>query len=488
MKKQLSIHPAWAIKHRRKGTELRYISGKYYLYEYKTIYDSVNKKPKKISGLCLGTITEPGGFIASPKRLVEANKNLKVSQPILVKEYGVTQLVLQRFALYKNELEKHFKDVWKELLVIAYCRFIYHCPLKSIPYRLDSSFLKEELSIKSFSDKISSGILNQIGGREHDMQAYMKSFIAKGDYILMDGTQIVSKSQNIPLSKKGYNAHRNYDPQFNLMYIYSANQRMPVFYRLLPGNIRDVKAFKNTLLAAGLKKAIIVVDKGFYSKTNVELLDKEKLSYIIPLKRDNTIVPYDTIANNTFKTSASFFQHEKRMIWSKSFGIQKKKLHLFLDDSLRLKEEFDYLNRMQNKPEEYTKEKYNLARNKFGTIALLSNKMDQTSEDVYATYKSRMYIETMFDGMKNILEADHTYMQDEQTLKGWMFVNHICLQWYQDLYIELKTKELIKKISVNDYVQLLTDIKKVKINNTWHANEVTNATKKLAEQVGIKII
>ena len=155
MKKQLSIHPAWAIKHRRKGTELRYISGKYYLYEYKTIYDSVNKKPKKISGLCLGTITEPGGFIASPKRLVEANKNLKVSQPILVKEYGVTQLVLQRFALYKNELEKHFKDVWKELLVIAYCRFIYHCPLKSIPYRLDSSFLKEELSIKSFSDKIS---------------------------------------------------------------------------------------------------------------------------------------------------------------------------------------------------------------------------------------------------------------------------------------------------------------------------------------------
>ena len=74
-----------------------------------------------------------------------------------------------------------------------------------------------------------------------------------------------------------------------------------------------------------------------------------------------------------------------------------------------------------------------------------------------------MAIEVMFDGMKNVLEADHTYMQDEQTLHGWMFINHITLQWYQQLHIELKGKGLLKKYSVNDYIQMLTDLKKVKI-------------------------
>jgi hypothetical protein len=56
--------------------------------------------------------------------------------------------------------------------------------------------------------------------------------------------------------------------------------------------------------------------------------------------------------------------------------------------------------------------------------------------DVFETYKSRMTIEVLFDGMKNVMEADHTYMQDEQTLQGWMFINHIALQWYRHLYIE----------------------------------------------------
>jgi len=55
----------------------------------------------------------------------------------------------------------------------------------------------------------------------------MKAFIKRDEYLLMD-----------------------FDPQFNLFYIYSAKTQMPVYYRILPGNIREVKAFKNCLLEA----------------------------------------------------------------------------------------------------------------------------------------------------------------------------------------------------------------------------------------------
>lgn len=44
----------------------------------------------------------------------------------------------------------------------------------------------------------------------------------------------------------------------------------------------------------------------------------------------------------------------------------------------------------------------------------------------------------MFDSMKNVLEADKSYMQDEETLQGWLFINHIALQLYQELYLTLK--------------------------------------------------
>jgi transposase len=482
------IHPPWATKFRKPGTELRLIKNRYYLYAYKTVYNPATKKPKKVSGACLGSITKEFGFKESAKRLVEKNANWKVGQSIVVKEYGVSILIYKRLKLYVQRLEKFFPHSWQQIVAIAYCRFVYRCPLKSIVYRLESSFLYELTGMATFNDKTASGVLNNIGGQKEQLYAYMKSFIGKDDYILMDGTSLVSKSANIGLARKGYNTQNNFDGQVNLLYVYSATTRMPVFYRLLPGNIRDVKAFKNTLALTGIKQAIIVTDKGFYSKANITLLRSEKLSYIIPLKRDNHQIDYTALVNNTFKIKGQYFTHEKRIVWYLQRSTEDgETIHLFLDDSLKLKEESDYLTRIKNNPETNSIEAYQSRMHQFGTIALLTEKKLFNSEEVYETYKSRMFIETMFDGMKNILEADHTYMQNEQTMEGWMFVNHLCLQWYQELYIELKEKQLIKKISVNDYIQLLTDVKKIKINNQWHLNEFTNATHKLISKIGINL-
>jgi transposase len=264
---------------------------------------------------------------------------------------------------------------------------------------------------------------------------------------------------------------------------------MPVYYRLLPGNIREVKAFKNSLIEAGLKRAVIIADKGFYSKDNIEMLEKEKLKYVIPLKRDNTLINYDAISKNTFKQKNLFFEHEGRIIWYRKYKVNNKQnLFVYLDESLRLKEERDYLKRISTHPESYTMEGYHQKRNVFGTVALFTNLIRMDAIEIYQTYKSRNSIEVMFDGMKNVLDADHTYMQDEQTLKGWMFINHIALQWYQCLYLELKEKGLLKKYSVNDYIQILTDIKKIKINGDWHFNEVTSYTQKLVKKIGIEVV
>ena len=483
-----STHPLWALKYKKSGTELRHINGKYYLYEYKTVYDKLKKGPRKISGSILGSISQKEGFVPSAKRALKTTLSQGTYEGIQCKEFGVSSLIESVFTLYSKALENAFGEEWKDIVAIAYCRFVYRCPLKSIPFRLASSFLPELLALSPFNEKRASGILNRIGGQADKRSQYMKSFIHSDDYILMDATNVLSQSEQIPLAKKGYSQPLNFDMQFNLMYVYSASSKMPVYYKLLPGNIREVKAFKNTLLEAGLHKAVIIADKGFYSKANIILLQQEKLQFILPLRRDNALIGYSAIHTNTFKEGDNFFQYAKRPVWFKKYEIQEQLiLHLFLDEQLRVKEETDYLVRIKTHPENHSITDYHKRKDRFGTIALLTNLKDN-EENVYLTYKSRMAIEIMFDGMKNILDADHTYMQNEQTLQGWMFVNHLTLQWYQHLYIALKEKELLKQISVNDYIQLLTDVKKIKINGNWHLNEFTHHTQKLIDKLKIKWI
>lgn len=155
---------------------------------------------EKISGPCLGSITETNGFKESSKLILVKNATAAV-RSVVVKEYRMSLLVVVAMKEVTEALKNHFPNSWKQLLVIAYCRFVYRCPLKSIPYRLESSFLCELLEMSSFTEKTSSGVLHETGGQMTQMQAYMKSFIAADDYILMDGTSIVSKSDHISQSK-----------------------------------------------------------------------------------------------------------------------------------------------------------------------------------------------------------------------------------------------------------------------------------------------
>lgn len=73
------------------------------------------------------------------------------------------------------------------------------------------------------------------------------------------------------------------------MHIYSANSRIPLYYRLLPCNIRDIKAFKDSIQETGLNKAVIEADKGLFSESNVKLMLQEPLQLITLLKRENLI-------------------------------------------------------------------------------------------------------------------------------------------------------------------------------------------------------
>lgn len=492
MNRKPGIHPEWATKFRRPGAELRLINGRYYLYEFKTVYDPYRKRPRKISGKILGRITEKEGFVESDKNKLR-KKAVAAFQPVVgpTREYGFSQYVLDHFREYYLAIEKVFPEAWQTVVLLAYCRLLYQSPIKNMPYHIGQSWLYEHWQPGAMSDKRISLLLRELGRQREKAVSYMKAFIHEGEYLLADTTNILSKSSHIQLSKKGYNNKFDFEPQINTMYLYSTQSRMPVFYRLHAGNIKEVKAFKFTLKESGIYKAIIIGDKGFYSRENIDALKAEQLEYIIPVKRDNSLLDYSNIEGNTFKGKGNYFQHEKRFIWYDEMVIAEEeteilngdKIFLFLDETLRLKEETDYLQRIATHPEEYSQDGYREKRDRFGTIGLISNVSDKTPNEIYIAYKSRMAIEEMFDSLKNVIDADSTYMQNEDTLQGWMFINHIALQWYQQIYLLLKDKKLTSKYSVRDFLLLLRDVRKVRINQQWYQAEITKAVAKLLDKI-----
>lgn len=168
--------------------------------------------------------------------------------------------------------------------------------------------------------------------------------------------------------------------------------------------------------------------------------------------------------------------------------MTKKRTITYKNDNLRAEEINDYLRSCETLPEQFNKETFYEKQYGFGTISFISNLDDNVSaEDIYLSYKSRNQIESMINVFKNILGADKSYMQDEDALEGWMFINYIAMHWYYKLILLLKQNQLNSKFSPKDIILFLKDVKKIKINDKWLNIEITKKNLELFKKLNLHI-
>ena len=475
------VYPQWALAHRKSGTELRFINNTYYLYEVFSFYDPDRKRGRKKTGSLLGKITKDDGFIASDKKKLKdkAISPFDITK-ISTRECGFTNFLNIFGKDIEHNLRVFFPKHYKTIIYMAYCRLVHNSPINRMPLLISKSMLSLD-DPQTFYPKKLSDTLFEIGSDRAQCTAYMKSFIQSGEHILVDMTNMINGSEKMYYTKEGYNSDMVFDTQINLMYIYSSNSNQPLFYRFLNGNTREVTGFKNCLIESGIQDAILIADKGFYSKANIELLELNNLQYIIPLKRNDDLIDYTKFN----ETQNDYFKYEDRIIWMTQYDKNGINVKLFKDDKLKTQEQKDYLQRIDSKIDGYTREKFNAKLSQFGTFALITNIDEQQLQEVYIKYKSRNAIELMFEGIKTILKADVTYMQKEETLNGWMFINHIALQWYYIIYSLLTEQKLLSKYSVRHFITELKEHRKVLINGEWIEENMLKATKKLFTQLKI---
>ena len=483
--------PQWVLKFKEPKTEIKAIKSGYYKYAVEYKYNAQKKRTDKITGVLLGKITENEGFVPSDKNKLRTEK-IKSNQ-IDIKNFGLYHLFT---SLMKEEMvsfEQFFpKETCQVLFAFAMFRWAYNSPIKRAPYYYNHDFCSQVFGKKSVDDSLVSDTLKSVGEQRTAVVDWMKSLLGTSEskyieqFVMMDSTHLVSKSELLTVNAKGYNPNFDFDKQVRLMYLFAAGTQQPVYYRLINGNITDIKSMALCVEEMNIQNVIYIADKGFYSKNNIAMMKTQNLQYIIPLQRNNTLINYKPLQKANFKSNLSYFIYQNRIIWHYNYRNEGEDFITFLDEGLRAKEESDYVARISSLPATHSKEKFEQKLNSFGTLTFTYDILsDKTPQEIYEAYKQRNEIETIFDAYKNFLKADVMYMQNRYVLEGWLTANFIAMIAYHKLYIRLKEANKLSKHSPKDIIELSKSIYKLNINNEWKTSEISKKSQDLFKNIKI---
>ena len=489
-------HPQWALDQKRPGTELRCIRGKYYLYECSSFYDKESKKTRKKTGAYLGMITEEKGLVPPRRRQVEienrkldeeaARGKISVPEPRLgqVNEYGLSTFITTQCVELIDNLKAALPAAWSRIMAMAYCRLRNQSPLKYIQEDFADSYLSRSLGTSGLSARSLTDFLKSLGKNRDGILAFMRKYAGGGGNILFDGTDILSASAKMDFPRMSKTKLGGFAEAINLMMAFSTRRMLPVYYRILPGNVKDTIAFLTSLDEFGDSSATAIGDKGFYSKKNVEELEKRKVNYIIALRRSAGGLDYGVFDNH--KSEGHFF-YAGRLIKFSSQSIDGRKVYLYYDGKHAAEEETDYLRRVDDeKYEGYTMETYARRAPQFGTITLMVSG-DIQAKKAFDDYKSRCEVEQEIDVLKTDLDALTSYMQDNDRLEGWMFINFIALHIFHMIRRRLVESNLTEKMSTREAIRILCRQRIARVNDEWRLAEASSKDKAQLEALGVPI-
>lgn len=449
---------------RKLPLEVKKLNNNFYLYHSTTRWDKKEKKIKKISNY-IGRIT--------PKGVIERQKS---NEGRSIYEYGNSKLLHQLAQEIIEPLKKSYYDRWKEIIACSIVKTIQPLPLRLIKSRWEKLSISQEIDA-SLSPNTISDMLREIGKDYASQKEFFDELMVDSKTLIFDLSSIFSYSENLQYAGKGHNADHLYLKQINFMLFFSMDKQLPVLLKPLPGSVRDIKALKTVIDEVNAKDSTVIMDRGFASNVIPDLLTEFDFNFILPLRRNFTEIDYDRKLDYTFS-------YRKRGIkWGRK-RIGTNFLYLFEDVKLRAEEETTFIHLMNEKKRNI--EEYKVESNKFGKIAILSNK-DKDGETIYLMYKDRENIEVAFDALKNELENDKTYLDDDDAVRGYFFISFLSLYLYYKILNLLRKAKLIDKVSVNEVLLELSKVYEIHLGEKRKLSEIPDKVMKLAESLELNI-
>jgi transposase len=128
-------------------------------------------------------------------------------------------------------------------------------------------------------------------------------------YISYDSTNKNCEAGDIDLIEYGKAKDDKGVPVFNVSVAYDKTNRVPLLYEEYPGSIVDVSQFTflvDKVIDYGYKKVGFILDRGYFSRENIQYMDENYYSFIMMVKGCKSLVASLILENrNTFETDRS---------------------------------------------------------------------------------------------------------------------------------------------------------------------------------------
>jgi transposase len=489
-------------------------SGKTYVYESVSYWDKEKQQPRAKRKLIGKRDPQTGEIVPTDGRGKRRLEKLEVAHavkpgpvPITIMNrrfYGGTYLLdeIGKNLGLTEDLKRCFPSTHKQILSIAYYLILESdSPL----FRFEKwSTLHKHPHDKDIPSQRSSELFSGISEEQRSQfMKFQERRRADDEYWAYDTTSLSSYSQTLRQVQYGKNKEDDKLPQINLALVFGEKSGLPFYYRKLAGNIPDVSTVKNLLAdfrVLGFDKVKLVMDRGFYSQTNINGLFKERLKFIVAVQtgvswvREAIDTVYDT--HRSFEnldeqhelyaqTVLTTWNYRQERPYKKDVIAETRRvyLHVFFNPEKYVEDETSFDRKLismrreilsdKRVPEhERFYEKYfevkdtpvrgvqvvvkdeivRKTKRYYGYFALLSNeKMDAMT--ALQLYRNKDIVEKAFGNLKDRLNLRRLLVSSEKSLDGKLFVGFIAL-----IYLAYIKKRMHEAGMFRDYtMQTLLD-------------------------------
>lgn len=490
-------------------------SGKYH-YQIEAYWDKEKQQPRK-KETYLGKENPKTGEVA-PVRQLPLSMSLNN-----VRDYGpvaVCRFIAEEIGILPSLRESFEENMAESIFLLALFLVSEMMPLSYFEKWVDGIKHEYKGNKSSWTSTGVSGILQELGAQSGNRLDFLEKLVELNkesfSTALIDITSISTYSKVDGWSAFGYNRDGESLPQVNVQLVLLQPCGLPVALRMIEGSISDVLTLENAihlLRSFGIKEINSVMDRGLFSKSNLDKLSNAGIKITIPVPSNNlmyqkAIKEYGRklrLAKNTFSDGQDLIRH---IAFNNSDLGREYRFHLYLNESRQLDEnnnlyirlekaEADFKNKAPGSKQEamgrlrkmLTKTQIQffklvlsedgtwqierktkaLARQekKGGYMLLLTENQTDSGQETLENYRSRDSIEKLFDNLKNALELNRLRNHSAEAAEGKLFVALVAMMLHSALQRRLAPsgKEIKRRLTPREVLLDLRKIKNLPLND-----------------------
>lgn len=484
-------------------------NGTTYVYENTTYWDKESKtcKHKRVS---IGHLDPESNEVVPNRKKGDAARRRAAQTPstqvggCTVSGIGLS-LLLDKAAEDTGlmpVLKKVFHDDWRLMLTCAY----YLVSDGGALCHVDSwlSLYRAPCDGPLTSQRVSELLIRITPSLQQD---FFKSWISKNkqeEYYAMDITSISSYSELIQFVSWGYNRDGEDLPQVNMLMITGEKSRLPLYYRIIPGSIKDVRTLKGSLETLALfesGKMHLVMDKGFYSETNIDAMYAKHMKFMIGMPFTTAVAKkavedarQDILSHHNYcmVMDDELYAVSRLTRWkghrcyqhvyfdSLKAELESRRLdHILLccydelvSDSREAAHERYYKEffTIRETPVRGIKVSYNeeaiaeYKRNFTGWFVLMSNDVKDKVKAL-EVYRQKDAVEKNFDDLKNDLDMKRLRIHSNAAMDGRIFLQFLALILTTRLNQVMRQNDMFKNHDLQEVLDEMKTIREIRVKN-----------------------